>query len=231
MIPEYILTSVRNFGPETALVIAFCLAILADLVRKTPKKLGAWIALAGIAASAYLVTKQTGMGELSIFSNMYAIDALSLFFKFLILGTSAFIVIFSMQLDELMIGRRALGEYFALLTALTLGMMLMTGSTNLLMMYLSLELTSMSSYILSGYIKDADDSSEASLKYVIYGALSSGMMLYGISILYGLTGSIDIYGINTAFMSGHAHGIALIIAGILTLVGFGYKISAVPFHF
>lgn len=231
MIPEYILTSVKHFGPETALVTAFCLAILADLFRQSPRKLGAWIALAGIGASAWFLTKQTGAGGISIFSDMYAVDSLSLFFKFLILGTSAFIVIFSMQSNELMASRRGIGEYFALLTALTLGMMLMTGSTNLLMMYISLELTSMSSYILSGYFKDADASSEASLKYVIYGALSSGMMLYGISILYGLTGSIDIYGINRAFMSGHAQGIALIIAGILTLVGFGYKISAVPFHF
>jgi NADH-quinone oxidoreductase subunit N len=231
MIPEYILTSVRNFGPETVLIAAFCVAILADVIFRNARTIAAWVALLGIAGSAYFLTRQTATAEMSIFSNMYAIDPLSLFFKFLILATSAFIVIFSMQSNELMGGRRKLGEYFALLISLTLGMMLMTGSTNLLMMYISLELTSLSSYILSGYMKETDDSSEASLKYVIYGALSSGMMLYGISILYGLTGSIDIYGINKAFMLGHAHGIALIIAGILTLVGFGYKISAVPFHF
>jgi NADH-quinone oxidoreductase subunit N len=141
------------------------------------------------------------------------------------------IVIFSLQSKELNVGNRKVGEYYSLLVALTLGMMLMTGASNLLMMYLSLELTSISSYILAGYKKETKDSSEASLKYVIYGALSSGIMLYGISVIYGLTGSVDIYEINRALSSGNINPIALIIAGIFTIAGFGYKISAVPFHF
>ena len=114
---------------------------------------------------------------------------------------------------------------------MTLGMLLMTGSTNLLMMYLSLELTSISSYILAGYTKEEKDSSEAALKYVIFGAVASGLMLYGISILYGLTGALDIYGVNSALATGDVSAPPLIVAGILIVVGFGYKISAVPFHF
>ncbi len=162
---------------------------------------------------------------------MFAVDPFSVFFKILILVSSLFIVVFSLQSSELNFGKRKVGEYYALLLASTLGMMLMTGASNLLMMYLALELTSISSYILSGYTKDAEDSSEASLKYVIYGALSSGIMLYGISILYGLTGSVDIYTINKVLHVGDVNVIALIIAGIFIVVGFGYKISAVPFHF
>jgi NADH-quinone oxidoreductase subunit N len=103
------------------------------------------------------------------------------------------------------------------------------------MMYLALELSSISSYLLSGYTREAADSSEASLKYVIYGALSSGLMLYGISILYGLTGSLDLATINhivpVVISAGGPPLYGLLIAGILTLAGFGYKISAVPFHF
>ena len=113
--------------------------------------------------------------------------------------------------------------------------MLMAGANNLLMMYLALELSSISSYLLSGYTREAADSSEASLKYVIYGALSSGLMLYGISILYGLTGSLDLATINhivpVVISAGGPPLYGLLIAGILTLAGFGYKISAVPFHF
>jgi NADH-quinone oxidoreductase subunit N len=87
------------------------------------------------------------------------------------------------------------------------------------------------SYVLSGYTREAQDSSEASLKYVIYGAFSSGLMLYGISMIYGLTGSLDIYAINTLLASAHVNEFALLIAGVFVIAGFGYKISAVPFHF
>ena len=114
-------------------------------------------------------------------------------------------------------------------------MMLMAGANNLLMMYIALELSSLSSYLLTGYTREAQDSSEASLKYLIYGAVSSGLMLYGISLMYGLTGSLDLAAINRAlphvFAAGSAASLTLLIAGILALAGFGYKISAVPFHY
>jgi NADH-quinone oxidoreductase subunit N len=162
---------------------------------------------------------------------MVAVDSFAYFFKLVIIITAILIVVFSLGSSELNTAKRKLGEYYALLVALTLGMVLMAGASNLLMMYLALELSSISSYILSGYTKEAPDSSEASLKYVIYGALSSGLMLYGISIIYGLTGSLDIYTINQVLAQGHYNTIALLIAGILAMAGFGYKISAVPFHF
>jgi NADH-quinone oxidoreductase subunit N len=107
----------------------------------------------------------------------------------------------------------------------------MTGASHLLMMYLGLELSSISAYLLTGFTKEAEDSSEASLKYIIYGSFSSGTMLFGISILYGLTGTFDIYQISSAIMLREVSIIALLIAGVLIMVGFGYKISAVPFHF
>jgi NADH-quinone oxidoreductase subunit N len=96
---------------------------------------------------------------------------------------------------------------------------------------LAMELTSLSSYILAGYTKEAADSSEASLKYIIYGAVSSGVMLYGISILFGLTGAMDYFGINHALVMSAPNNFALLTATIFIVVGFGYKISAVPFHF
>jgi len=226
---EQILQSIKLFQPETTLTITFCVVIVAGLFFRKNSSATAWIALAGLMVTGYFLVHQTSTG--SIFFNMFAVDPFSIFFKFLILISTVLVVLFSLHLNELNTGKRSVGEYYALLIALTLGLFLMTGATNLLMMYLALELSSISSYILAGYTKDAEDSSEASLKYVIYGAVSSGMMLYGISILYGLTGATDIYGINRAFVMQEIQTVPLILAGILITVGFGYKISAVPFHF
>lgn len=228
---EQILNSAKLLQPEAALAIAFCVLIIVDLIIKKKGSAKAWIALFGLVITGYFVVQQASTGTNSIFFNMFAVDAFSIFFKLIILACTFLIVIFSMHSNELNNGTRSIGEYYSLLIAATLGMVLMTGATNLLMMYLALELTSLSSYILAGYTKEVKDSSEASLKYVIYGAVSSGMMLYGISILYGLTGAADIYGINQALMMRGINIVALMIAGILIIVGFGFKISAVPFHF
>jgi NADH-quinone oxidoreductase subunit N len=230
-VPQYILDSIKAFQPEIVLAVTFCVALIADLGVRRNRNVSAGIVLAGLITAIVFVSQQAAPGSSSVFSGMYAIDSFSIFFKYVILGTSVLIVLFSLQSNELNAGGRKLGEYYSLLAALALGMVLMTGASNLLMMYLSLELTSISSYILAGYTKEAEDSSEASLKYVIYGALSSGMMLYGISILYGLTGSVDIYGVNQALATGDVNPVALVIAGILMIAGFGYKISVVPFHF
>ena len=228
---EQIIHSARLFQPETALTITFCFALTIDLILRRNSSFPALIALLGLLITTWLVLKQAVGGPASIFSNMFAVDQFSIFFKFVVAISSILIIMFSMQSNELKVGKRNLGEYYSLLIAMTLGMFLMTGASNLLMMYLAIELTSISSYILACYTKEAEDSSEASLKYVIYGALSSGLMLYGISILYGLTGAVDVYGINQALRSGDINTIALIISGVLIIAGFGYKISAVPFHF
>ncbi len=227
---DQILKDLSLFYPETILCITFLAAILADLIFRRSAIVVALVAMAGLVVSLGLLFPQAGTSA-SIFSNMIAVDSFSFFFKLLILVSAILIVIFSLQSSELNSAGRRLGEYYSLLIALTLGMVLMAGASNLLMMYLALELSSITSYILSGYTREAQDSSEASLKYVIYGALSSGLMLYGISIIYGMTGSLDIYTINQVLAKGNFNELALLIAGILALAGFGYKISAVPFHF
>src|ERR1041385_169259 len=228
---EQILTGAKALQPETALSVAFCAVLVADLLFRKNKSVLPWLALLGLVAAGLYLASQAATGTSSILFNMFAVDSFSMYFKVVILVSSMVVVLFSMQSQHLNAGTRPLGEYYALLMALTLGMFLMTGASNLLMMYLSLELTSISSYILAGYMKESPGSNEASLKYVIYGAASSGLMLYGFSILYGLTGAVDIYGINTALSAGTANPAALLIAGVLIIAGFGYKISAVPFHF
>lgn len=227
---DQILKDLHFFYPETILSITFLAAILADLIFRRSAIVVAIVAISGLIVSLAFLFPEAGASA-SIFSNMIAVDSFSFFFKLIILVSAVLIVLFSFQSAELNSAGRRLGEYYSLLVALTLGMMLMAGASNLLMMYLALELSSITSYILSGYTREAQDSSEASLKYVIYGALSSGLMLYGISIIYGMTGSLDIYTINQVLAKGNFNELALLIAGVLALAGFGYKISAVPFHF
>jgi NADH-quinone oxidoreductase subunit N len=227
---EQLLVDLSRFLPEVTLVAALLAAILADLLfRRTPVVVAA-VALGGMALAGVFVLAQLDSEGL-LFGAMIAVDPFAAFFKLLIILCAILILVFSLSSAELNTPGRKLGEYYALLVALSLGMVLMAGASNLLMMYLAIELSSISSYILSGYTREAPDSSEASLKYVIYGGLSSGIMLYGISIIYGLTGSLDIYQINRVLASGGINDATLLIAGIMALVGFGYKISAVPFHF
>ena len=232
---EHILSDLSLFAPETAITVTLIAAILADLIfRRTPAVVSALV-LAGFVVSGLLLLGQAG-AHTSIFSGMIAVDPFAVFFKTVIALAGILVVVFSMESGELNSPGRKVGEYYALLCAAALGFMLMAGATNLLMMYIAIELSSLSSYLLTGYTREAPDSSEASLKYLIYGAASSGLMLYGISLMYGLSGSLDLGTINRALPAalsggGNAASLTLLIAGVLALAGFGYKISAVPFHY
>ncbi|MEW6510361.1 MAG: NADH-quinone oxidoreductase subunit N [Bacteroidota bacterium] len=231
---DQILHDLALFTPEIALTAFLLIAIVVDLIFRRSSVAVSAVVLAGFVVTGILVIGQAGTNA-SIFASMIAVDAFAVFFKLVVVLTAILIVVFSLGSAELNTKGRKLGEYYTLLGAAALGMMLMAGASNLLMMYLAIELSSLSSYLLSGYTREAPDSSEASLKYVIFGAVSSGLMLYGISIIYGMTGSLDLYTINQGLpqvlAKGGATSFALLIAGVLALAGLGYKISAVPFHF
>jgi NADH-quinone oxidoreductase subunit N len=123
------------------------------------------------------------------------------------------------------------GEYYAILLASTFAMFLMAESANLLMAYLALEFVSLTSYILTGFLKHNRRSLEAALKYLIYGGVASGTMIYGMSWIFGITGSLDFNVINRALTSpGHIPVLAVFIALVLILAGMGYKVASVPFH-
>jgi NADH-quinone oxidoreductase subunit N len=231
---DQILNDLALFAPELALIATMLLAILADLIFRRTAQVVPAVVMAGFALAGALVIGQIGTSA-SIFSSMLAVDSFAVFFKLIVILTGLLVVVFSLGSAELNAGMRQTGEYYALLTAAALGMLLMAGASNVLMMYLALELSSLCSYLLTGFTREAPDSSEASLKYVIFGAFSSGLMIYGISIIYGMTGSLDLAGINHALPAviakGGASTYTLLIATILMMAGFGYKISAVPFHF
>ncbi|MDI6402093.1 NADH-quinone oxidoreductase subunit N [Balneolaceae bacterium ANBcel3] len=227
---EHIIDSIFLFLPEITLTLTLVAAVLADLVLKERNRMVAWVVFAGLLVTGVFVLRQCGLNE-SIFSDMIAVDPFSVFFKGLLTIAGLFIVLFSVVSKELEQNGRRIGEYYMLLTGVLLGMFLMAGATNVLMMYLAFELTSISSYVLSGFTKNLRKSAEASMKYIIYGSVSSGFLLYGLTLLIGITGSTDIYGIRDALQSSVGHDAVLYLSVMMILVGFSYKITVLPFHF
>ncbi|UCD37419.1 MAG: NADH-quinone oxidoreductase subunit N, partial [Fidelibacterota bacterium] len=152
------------------------------------------------------------------------------FFKWIFLLATAIIYIVSPYTKELDENPRH--EYYLFMLVVVFGLFLMASALDLIIVYLSIEIVSIGSFILAGFLKRDPLSSESSLKYVIYGALSSGVMLYGLSLLFGIAGSTNIFDVQAA-LSGvpeQAH-LTLAVALLLILTGFGYKIAMVPFHF
>jgi NADH-quinone oxidoreductase subunit N len=225
------LQSLAKFLPEATLAVTFCVAILAGIIVRSRPRLPLLIAFIGIGLSIVFAVQEMGTVQ-TVFSGMLAVDPFAIFFKIVVGACAIVVILFSLYSSEVQSAMSRMTEYSSLLVAMTLGMYLMAGATNLLMIILSIELTGLSSYVLAGYTKEAPDSSEAALKYIIYGALSTGLMLYGISILFGLTGgATDLHGINKALSMFAVNPVALLVAALLIIAGLGYKISAVPFHF
>lgn len=222
--------------PEISVAIFLMIIVGVDLIFKNDKSYIPYVALAGLMITGYLLLCQQGTSE-SAFSlsssntGMVAVDPFSFYFKLLIIASSILVVFFSISSKDIKAVFSRQGEYYALMFGMILGMMLMVSAVDLILIYLSIELLSLSSYVLAGFTKLRERSSEASLKYIIYGSAASGLMLFGISILYGLTGQTNIFEINQIIQSTEISLFTLSLSIILIFVGLGFKISAVPFHF
>jgi len=225
-----LIKSVSLFKPETTLVVTFLLAMFFDVINKKSKNIAGYIAIAGLLITGFFLFQQTNV-PYKAFANLLVIDSFGQFMKFIILLSGLIIIVFSFFSNELHKEYTKLGEYYTLIIGMTFGMFLLVGAANLIMIYLAIETMSISSYVLAGYTKEVKRASEASLKYVIFGAVSSGIMVYGISILFGLTGSLNLFEINHYLAANKVASLPLFLAGLMILSGFGYKISAVPFHF
>jgi NADH-quinone oxidoreductase subunit N len=237
------LASLAYFGPELALMVALLAVIVWDLVAKDHRfrVLGAvGITLAGLSYSAlssasFLVR---GVQPQNLFHGLLAFDDFANTFRILFAFVTAIILLFTtptMLGDNQQAGeRRNPAEMLVLLLVLTVGMNMMASSRHLLMIYVSLETVSVISFVLAGFKIGDRKSSEGALKYVIYGGVASGVMLYGMSWIYGVTRSLnlgDIYA-GIAAMSAEQGKVpeAVFVGVICMLAGFGYKISAAPFH-
>ncbi|MCZ7603854.1 MAG: NADH-quinone oxidoreductase subunit N [Melioribacteraceae bacterium] len=234
-----ILNSIGFILPEITISVFLLLIVTFDLIFHLNKKIIPYIAVVGLVITSILTLDQLGVTALAFTPQlsgaqkfgMIAIDPFGSFFKLLVIVTSILIVFFAQASDEIIKIKDRLGEFYALVYGMVLGMMVMISATDLILIYLSLELLSLSSYVLAGFTKLRDRNSEAALKYLIYGSVSSGLMLFGISIVYGITGSTNLYIINSLIQGPQINLFTLSFAAILIFVGIGYKISAAPFHF
>jgi NADH-quinone oxidoreductase subunit N len=231
---SYIIDSLNLIQPEIAVSAAIVILAAADLIFKN-KKVLPFIAIAGILTAGYFVYRQFGMNSSASTpdgsAGLMSIDSFGAFFKMIVLFATVFIVFFSLSSAEIKKVFERHGEYYTLIFGMILGMFFMISSADLILVYLSLELVSLPSYVLAGFTKQSLRNSEASLKYVIYGSVSSGIMLFGISILFGMTGSTNLYDIRAFLTSHDVQGLTTVLSCILIFAGMGYKISAAPFHF
>ena len=225
------------FRPEMALTFGTLVLFVLDLFWRRSAARVAYLtagALAVLALAAGLLAAQPPDAQ-ALFNGMLANDAFANFFKWLFLGAGALTVIVASMGKDFPPAR--IGEFYALLMAIVLGMFMMASATDLLMVYLSIELVSMTSYVLAGFRKGDRKAAEGSLKYVIYGGVASGVMLFGMSYLYGLTGTTSLLELGPRILAVQASGlplaatrIALVVGVVFVSAGIGYKVAAVPFH-
>ena len=213
--------------PELVLGGAVIALFLLDLVVKDKERLGD-LALVVMAVVVVLTTRLLWTPERTLFFRSIVLDGFALYFK-LLLSLAAFGAVW-MSIGSNEVRRANQGEYYGVLLASTLGMLFMASANNLLMAYLSLEFVSLTSYVLAGYMRHSRRAGEASLKYLIYGGVASGAMIYGMSWIYGLAGSLDFQAIHTALAGGGETALPLYVGLLLTLTGLGFKIAAFPFH-
>lgn len=223
------LFTVRVIAPELILICTALILLLLDLMVKR-KETVAFVGVLGTLLSAYVSFKLYALGwSDSVLLGMFAFDGYANFFK-LIFYVNLILTIF-ISLKYMVIEKASFGEYYALLLLATSGMMIMAGATDLIILYLGLELMALSTYILAGLIRGQLRSSEAALKYFFLGAFSSAFLLYGISLTYGLTGATNLNEIATAVQMLNLIENPILLLGIVFfVVAFGFKIAIVPFH-
>jgi NADH-quinone oxidoreductase subunit N len=214
------------FAPEISLAVFALLVIMLDLFVER-KGILAVVSLIGVVVSGGFALAIGGAGTQTIFNNILAVDSFAIFFKLLFLGIAALVILTST--DYMAKLARFQGEYYALLLMATIGMMLMAGTTELITLYIGLELASISLYALVGFLKN-QKSTEASLKYLLLGAIASAVLLYGMALVFGVTGETQLSEIARAIQAAPVVNPALILGIVLMVGGFSFKIAAVPFH-
>ncbi len=227
------LESMLAIAPEIALVILAILVLFFDRAVKPGERrslglLTAWgsfIILLGTLALWYFLD-QPSTQPILYWGGMIRQDLVTLVFRVIFLIALLITALLSLDLEDVQSG-----EYYGLLISATVGFCFMAASADLIMLYIALETASISLYVLAAFTKKVFRSNEAGMKYFIYGAFASAVMLFGLSYVYGLTGETGIYQILDALRASSAPPDTILVAAALVIVGFGFKISAVPYHF
>lgn len=218
--------------PALVIVSTMLIVLVFDMFDAISKKVLGWVTIVGagialVESIRMLQNKSFG----TQFEGMFEVDAYSLFFNIIFLVSTILVVLISLSY----LGRddRKQGPYYLLILLATLGMMLMAAGNELIIVFLGLELMSLSLYVLAGYFRDNPASSEAGMKYLLLGAFASAFFLYGIALIYGATGTTSIPEIAdylTADSDSQQPGPLLFAGVFLLIVGFGFKVAIVPFH-
>jgi NADH-quinone oxidoreductase subunit N len=213
--------------PELVITAGSLLVLIADvaLPRAQRAALG-WVTLAVLAATALSLVPFAST-RVEVAHGLIAVDQFALFFKIVFLLAAAITVLMSMR--YLAVEGVSPGEYYFLILCATLGMMIMAGGIDLVTIFIGLETMAVSFYILAGFIKPNQRSNEAAVKYFLLGAFSLGILLYGMSLMYGLSGTTNLRAMAT-LLGGQDRDPRLVLAVILMVAGVGFKIAAVPFH-
>jgi len=235
-----LLSDSRHLAPEMLLVIFAFIILAASFATRSRKVLG-WLAIVPVLVSLFLVTGMMGLVDMSLIGlgplagpvdvalagGALSIDLFSLMFKFVFLSVALMVVLSSLSFIT---GRDGhVGEYYALVLISTTGMMIVSSSNNLVPLFLGIEMAAISTYALVAFRKHEGKSVEAGMKYFIIGATSSAVLLYGMSILYGISGTLDIPQLSRRI--GEAAWEPATVVGLsMVVAGFGFKMAAVPFH-
>jgi len=211
--------------PEIFISLSIMFLLIFGVFKKNSSSLVYSLAIITLIIALGLIINFPQEQEISLFNNSYKIDRLSTFMKVITIVSGIFVLVSSYSYAK--IEKISNIEYSILILCSILGMLVMIGSYDLIVFYIGLELQSLSLYVLAAYNKNNKQSSEAGLKYFVLSALSSGLLLYGCSLVYGFSGSTNFYLISENIFTsenGNVFGLVFI------LVGLAFKISAVPFH-
>ncbi len=210
--------------PELVMTGVAIILLMAELVIKRKETLG-FLSLISVGLISYLLLGSAG----TTFGGMFVSDGYSTFFKLIFMANLVLTVLISPKYLQTM--RINFGEYYALTLFATLGMMLMASAADIIVLYLGLELMALSTYVLAGFIRYDMKSNEAAIKYLLLGAFASAILLYGTSLIYGLTGTTNLRDIAVYIThNGLAKNPLLMVSMIFFAVAFSFKIAAVPFH-
>lgn len=228
-----IIHSLPFLKAEWTLISGFLLVIVLDLFVKKSKQMIFIIALASLVITGFFLCQQYqnfSQDEL-LFNGMFNFSKATIQFKLLTVFASILSLVFFYQDDRLKNHPKGINDFISIFLAAVLGMFLLISSANLLMLYLSIEMISLASYLMVAYSAYQNKQAEAGMKYVLFGAVASAMMLYGISLIYGFTGTINLFGNELVNGLSHVGVAASTLAVVLVITGIGFKLSFVPFHF
>ena len=225
--------------PEIMLLVTICAVIPADMLAplSQSRNISLRFGCLGLLFALLAVGQHPFVGDGSpypfyYFGGSFVVDRLASLFKLLFVG-GALVTLLLTWRSETLAGLR-FGEYVVLILGAVLGACVLASANNYVVLLLGLETLSLCSYVLAGYLKDRRESAEASLKYIVYGALASGIMLFGLSYLYGMSGTLDIresVGRVVLSVAAGQNQLVSVMAVVLVLAGLGFKIAMVPFHF